>query len=106
MIYSSPSALNSIRKWRKMNGKIEVGTVCFSKAGHDKGDAFIIVESGEEYAFVADGKRRKLAKPKKKKYIHLQLSNIIITEIKEKLISGTHLMDADIKKALEKYERS
>lgn len=44
-----------------------------SKQGHDKGELFLIVKEEEPYVFLADGKNRKIEKPKKKKKKHVQI---------------------------------
>ena len=43
-----------------------------SKAGHDKGRTFVVLGEEKEYYFLADGKTRRLEKPKKKKKMHVQ----------------------------------
>ena len=43
----------------------QIGQVVYSKSGHDKGNAELIVSIKGEYLYLADGKRRKLEKPKK-----------------------------------------
>ena len=79
--------------------KLEAGQIVFSKAGHDKGDIFVVLKSDDKYAYLADGKRRKLAKPKKKKLIHIQKTNKVAKDIIEKLDSGI-LLDSDLRKTL------
>lgn len=50
------------------------GSVVVSTAGHDKDGVFAVVGlSVGDYALIADGKVRKLEKPKKKKLKHLKL---------------------------------
>ena len=43
------------------------GQIVFSKSGHDKGGAFIVIDIEEEFLYIVDGKRRTLEKPKRKK---------------------------------------
>lgn len=80
-----------------------VGQIVFNKAGRDKGDAFIVTKVQEPYAYIANGKGRTIVKPKKKKIIHLQLTNTICYDINEKILSESYILDADIRKALKKY---
>lgn len=47
------------------------GLVVRARAGHDTGDFLAVLETGNGWAVVADGKRRPLEKPKRKKLIHL-----------------------------------
>jgi ribosomal protein L14E/L6E/L27E len=52
---------------------IEMGTIVVSTAGHDKSGIFAVIGlTHGEYALIADGKVRKLEKPKKKKLKHLE----------------------------------
>ncbi len=75
----------------------------FSKSGHDKGGAFVVIALEEEYLYIADGKRRTLEKPKRKKIKHVQKTNYVDTELKERLENRSQILNADIVKALKKY---
>ena len=57
--------------------EIKVGSIVRSIAGHDKGSLLLVVALEKGYAYVADGKLRKIEKPKKKKLKHLQGSNYL-----------------------------
>ena len=52
--------------------EIKIGSIVRSKAGRDKGMLFVAVGLEGGYAYVSDGKLRKVEKPKKKKLKHLQ----------------------------------
>ena len=52
--------------------KIEKGMLAKSKAGHDKGQTYVIYEMDETYVYLVDGKHRTIDKPKKKKRKHVQ----------------------------------
>lgn len=82
---------------------ISVGQIVFAKAGRDKGDAFVVTKVLEPYVFIANGKNRTLSKPKKKKMIHIQISSFIDEDIKQKILTDSYLLDADIRKLLKKY---
>lgn len=44
-----------------------------SLAGHDKGGVFAVISRSDDgFAMIADGRRRKIEKPKKKKLRHLK----------------------------------
>lgn len=45
----------------------------FSKAGHDKGTIYYIVDSDEKYVYLSDGEYKKTDKLKKKKHKHIQI---------------------------------
>ncbi|MGI6537736.1 MAG: RNA-binding protein [Caldicoprobacterales bacterium] len=79
----------------------QVGRVVLAKAGRDKGKAFIIIRRlDNDYVYIADGAGRTLSKPKKKKIKHLKPRPILVKELKEKLESGSYVLDADIRKWL------
>ena len=54
---------------------LETGSVVRAKAGRDKDKFFLVKEVSEGFAYICDGKRRKLENPKKKNLIHLELTN-------------------------------
>lgn len=53
--------------------EIQTGSVVLSLAGHDKGGTFAVIDFADDsHALIADGRRRKVEKPKRKKCKHLQ----------------------------------
>lgn len=53
--------------------EIERNTVVRSLAGHDRGGLFAVIDLADDtHVLIADGKRRKVEKPKRKKCRHLQ----------------------------------
>jgi len=74
---------------------MQLGQVVFSKAGHDKGRAFVIISADNGFAMISDGETRLIEKPKKKKLKHLQPVNNVID------ISGLH--DFELKGFLKIY---
>ena len=82
----------------------QIGQVVYSKSGHDKGNAELIVSIEGEYLYLADGKRRKLEKPKKKKIIHVQPTSHIEEGVAQKLKQGAYLLDAEVASVLKKYQ--
>ncbi len=64
---------------------ITVGTLVYSKAGHDKQNMFLVLKLENGYAYIADGHMRKAEKPKKKKLIHLQKTNYVYENISENI---------------------
>jgi len=51
--------------------QIKQGSVVKSIAGHDKDRFYVVVRLEGDFAFIADGKIRKLEAPKKKRIKHL-----------------------------------
>lgn len=48
-----------------------VGQIVKAKAGRDKDGFFVVVALDGAFALIADGRRRKVEQPKRKKLIHL-----------------------------------
>ncbi len=66
----------------------EVGDIAVSKAGHDKGSKYIIMEVSKDFVYLADGRLKKTDKPKKKNIKHIQILHINDNSVKEKVLSG------------------
>ena len=80
--------------------KIAVGSVCLARAGRDKGKYFVVSEVLEgEYVCIVDGKTRKLARPKRKKRMHLRPCGAVSQELMGALQAGDAL-DAQVREAL------
>lgn len=56
------------------------GLIVRSKAGHDRGGFFTVLCADETFAVICDGKRRSLEKPKRKKKIHLAVTNTVLPD--------------------------
>lgn len=79
---------------------IEVGSICLARAGRDKQKYFVVSEILEgEYVHIVDGRTRKLAKPKRKKRMHLLPCGAVSEELKTALQNGQAL-DARVREAL------
>ena len=62
--------------------QIKQGMVVNSSAGHDKNRFYVVMKVDEKYAYIADGKRRKLQKLKPKNFCHMKpTSTILNTEL-------------------------
>ncbi len=85
--------------------EVQIGQVVYSKSGHDKGDALMVFSVEGEYVYLVDGRRRKLEKPKRKKTMHIQPTSYIEEEMAEKIRRKAYLLDAEIAKALKKYQK-
>ena len=74
---------------------LKPGEIVRSRAGRDRGRAFVILELlDEDYVLLVDGRLRTLERPKKKKRRHLLKASDTRMELSE------HLLDADIRKFL------
>ncbi|MGN0642633.1 MAG: hypothetical protein ACI4JJ_05750 [Huintestinicola sp.] len=54
------------------------GMIVRSGAGRDKGKFLVVVAADEEFAYLADGKERRLERPKKKRLKHVKPTNTVI----------------------------
>ncbi|MCL1823123.1 MAG: KOW domain-containing RNA-binding protein [Oscillospiraceae bacterium] len=57
---------------------MEIGTIIKSISGHDKGSFYAVVGFEKQTPLIADGRRRKLEKPKKKNPKHIAKTNTVI----------------------------
>ena len=81
-----------------------IGRVCTSRAGHDKGRAFLIVGIYDDnHVLICDGDTRKLSQPKKKKLQHLHVEPQKADEIANKFAECKEILDADVRKALQLF---
>ena len=79
----------------------ELGAIATSRAGHDKGRAFVIVgRDGGEYALLSDGASRPMERPKRKKLKHLRVEPGVAKEIRERLLTGEPVQNVQVRKAL------
>lgn len=86
-----------------------VGCLAVSKAGHDKGEIYLILKEEKEVVYIADGIGKTAASPKKKNKKHIQiikngLNEIPIEPVRRKLESGQPVMDEEIKYTLKQYK--
>ena len=77
------------------------GSFCKSKAGHDAGTVYIVVDLDENIK-VADGKFRRLDNPKVKNPKHLELIDYEDEALAEKFTAGG-LNNEAIKYSIKKY---
>lgn len=75
---------------------IAAGSVVKSIAGHDKNRFYLVLRCEGDFAFIADGKVRRLSAPKKKRLKHLQRTLAVIDP-------GTVLTDKQLRAALAPY---
>jgi len=81
----------------------DIADVVTSLNGRDKDKRFIIIGKEENYSLLADGKGRKLEKPKRKKNKHIKPDGVIETWLKDKLITGKNVTNKELRKALAQY---
>ena len=58
--------------------ELKAGMIVRNKAGHNIGDFFVLLSVQGSFAYVTDGKHKKVENPKKKNIKHLQRTNSTI----------------------------
>ncbi len=80
---------------------VELGRVVRSIAGRDNGGHFIIVKVvSDDYVLIADGDKRRLNSPKKKKIKHLHFLPDVFEQIGKKFEENKKVFDAEVVSAL------
>ena len=83
--------------------KISIADVVTSQNGRDEGKLFLVIGTEDNYSLLADGKSRKIEKPKKKNNKHLKLEEKTDIPITAKLISGEKVTNNEIRRTLAQY---
>ncbi len=82
--------------------ELEVSNIVISLKGRDKGGLFFVTQADERYVTLADGKSRKLNKPKCKNKAHVRFVSDCAPEIALGIKNGK-LSDKAIRTALAKF---
>lgn len=79
---------------------LEQGQIVFSTAGHDKNRPFFVIAREGDFVLLANGKERKLAKPKRKRAKHVVAAASLHHSVIGKLHSGRPVPDSELRRAL------
>ena len=71
-----------------------------STAGRDEGDLFFVLDTQEEFLLLADGKRRRVENPKRKKCKHVAYVGESRSVVAEKIRSSEKITNSELRKAL------
>ena len=83
--------------------ELDKSSLVVSKAGRDKGQLFFVIDTDEQYVYLADGKSRKLEKPKRKKRKHVQQVPRTESRIAEKIRNGEKVLNSELRKELASF---
>jgi len=83
--------------------RIDIADVVISLNGRDESKRFLVVGTDDEYSMIADGKGRRVEKPKRKKNKHLKLEDKVSGRIAERLIEGEKVTNNEIRRTLAGY---
>ncbi len=82
---------------------LSLGQIVKSIAGRDEGRYFFIVGFSGEDVLIANGRERKISKPKLKKVKHVKKLNIVDKEVKDLLSLGEKPTDASLREKIASY---
>ena len=71
-----------------------------SLAGRDKGQLFFVVDTDEQYVYLADGKGRRLESPKRKKRRHVRKLPQSDSRVAEKIRNGDKVLNSELRREL------
>ena len=79
---------------------ISKGDLIVSLAGRDKDKLFYVLNVDETYAFLADGKQRKIENPKRKKLKHLRFAARIDSRVADRIRNGDKVLNSELRRDL------
>ena len=77
-----------------------------STAGRDEGDFSFVLDTQGEFLLLADGKSRRVEKPKKKKRKHVSFAGESHSVVADKIRSSEKITNSELRKALAAYTGS
>ena len=83
--------------------EIDKSSMVVSKAGRDQGQLFYVIDADEQYVYLADGKSRRLEKPKRKKRKHIEQIPRTESRIAEKIRNGDKVLNSELRKELASF---
>ena len=83
-----------------------IGQFVISKAGHDKGEIYVIVAEEKDFVYLSDGRLKLPEKPKKKRKKHIQpIKQGMDEAITEKLKQEIPVRNEEVKKVIKDFIR-
>lgn len=82
---------------------MEKGNFVRSAAGRDEGDLFFVLAVQEDFLLLADGKRRRVEAPKRKRAKHAVLVEESVGLVSEKIRSSEKITNSELRKAIAAY---
>jgi len=83
--------------------QLAVADIVISMNGRDAGKRFIVTGTDDGYSLLADGKGRRLEKPKRKKNKHIIYEDKADSLIANKLIEGEKITNSELRRYLAGY---
>ena len=79
---------------------ISKSDIVISLAGRDKDKLFYVMDTEDNYVFLADGKGRKLENPKRKKLKHVRRVTRTETRVAMKILNGDKVLNSELRRDL------
>ena len=79
---------------------ISKSDIVISLAGRDKDKLFYVMDTEDNYVFLADGKGRKLENPKRKKLKHVRRVTRTETRVATKILNGDKVLNSELRRDL------
>lgn len=83
-----------------MDREIVASDIVRSTAGRDKGELFVVLAVEGDLLLLADGRRRKLEAPKRKKRRHAALAPVQAGRLAEKIRSRGKITNSELRRTL------
>lgn len=83
--------------------KIQKSDIVCSTAGRDEGSHFFVIKVDDDFVHLADGKGRKLEKPKRKKHRHVRLVASSDSRTANKLRCDEKVTNSELRRALAEF---
>ncbi len=84
----------------------EIGMFATAKCGHDRNHLYVIIKETNDCVYLADGRLKLLANPKKKNRKHIQIIHQTVEdELRARLSDGEEVRDEEIKRAIRLFQK-
>ena len=80
--------------------EVSKSDIVISMAGRDKNLFFYVVDTQDNYVFLANGKERKLENPKRKKLKHVRRVSRTETNVAAKILNGDKVLNSELRRDL------
>ncbi len=81
--------------------EIMISTIVRSLSGRDRGRLFVVTDREPGYVFLADGRTRRVERPKKKKFKHVEVFPCGASRTGEKILNGEKVTNSEIRRMLQ-----
>ena len=89
--------------WCKTDMDIAKSNIVKSTAGRDAGDFFFVLDIQGDFLLLADGKRRRVENPKRKRAKHAVLVDNTATPLTLKIRSNEKITNSELRRAIAAY---